>query len=696
MGNLGNRLHSAPFLRLLVPFIVGIIIAEWLIPPKSYIYFIFPIICTLSLLILRRSSYKNDFVTGLLALVIFLSLGFSIALNNRYIPEKLAGTSYYAILDDFPVEKGKYYRTIVRLIDRNIKVLTYFEKTDELSYTQPGTPLYFQGCPELIKNQGNPFEFDYESYSIRNRIGHRIYLKVGSYRLIHHTKILNLQRKALILREKLLKRLADSGVKGETFHVISAITLGSRDNLDPETTQSFTRTGTLHVLAVSGGNIAVIFLLLNFLFYFLKKHRAGVTLHTLIILSGIWGYALITGLSPSVLRAATMFTFIAVGNNFSRKPDIYNSLAASAFLLMCLNPSLFFDVGFQLSYAAVISIVFLQPVIYKSCYCKHWIVDRVWLILSISLAAQIGTLPFSLYYFHQFPSYFWLSNTVVVPLVSVLLYLTFFVIATVPYVPLLGLPIAHFLSWIGDQMLEFLKIIEKMPFAVIENLYPQAYQLILMSLSIILAAIFVIYKKWGIALAALSIVALILFLNDLSYYSSLSRKEVIVFNISGKTLLAFTLGRETTWLTSEKPTSFEELNYFTKPYTDFRRIKKQYKIFLSDTSFQSITNLIQFKNFINFQGLKICLLNDKLIKPGFLRGFPKPDVGLLTEIRNANQPELFKNCPETMFINTRSPVSFNKGELLFGSVEESGAIVIAIQGLLNDDKIKFRTRFFNN
>ena len=109
-------------------------------------------------------------------------------------------------------------------------------------------------------------------------------LKSDAYHFIHEANKSNLQNKALILREKLLKRLADNGVRGETFHVISAITLGARDNLDPETTESFTRTGTLHVLAVSGGNVAVIFLLLNFLLYFLKKYRTGVILHALIII----------------------------------------------------------------------------------------------------------------------------------------------------------------------------------------------------------------------------------------------------------------------------------------------------------------------------------------------------------------------------------------------------------------------------
>ena len=254
MDSLGNRLHMAPFVRLLIPFILGIIFAVWLLPQKSQLYYVIPFICALLLIFFRRTTFKYDFTPGLIVMFIFLSLGFSIALNNRDVPKKLGYGRYYAVLDEYPIERGKSYKAIIRLTDSKIKVLAYFGKTDELISSRPGTLVFFEGYPELIENHGNPFEFDYKGYSLRQRIGHRIYLKSNSYYLFRDIKILNLQNKALILREKLLKILADNGVKGETFRVISAITLGARDNLDPETTESFTRTGTLHVLAVSGGN----------------------------------------------------------------------------------------------------------------------------------------------------------------------------------------------------------------------------------------------------------------------------------------------------------------------------------------------------------------------------------------------------------------------------------------------------------
>jgi competence protein ComEC len=702
MGSLSDRLHSAPFLRLLAPFIIGVLLSELFLPPKNPLYYIIPVELTLLLYFLRKHTFKQDILIGILFLLIFMSLGFSLAVNQRYTPQILTENQYYAVLDEFPIEKNKSYRAVIRLIEPELNALAYFEKSEELSLAQPGDLFFFKGCPELITNQGNPFEFDYKKYSIRNKIGHRIYLKKENYHFLISQKRLNLQDQSMILREKLMSRLSQNGVQGETFNVISAITFGTRSNLDPETTQSFTRTGTIHVLAVSGGNVAVIFLLLNFLLYYLKKYRVGIILHTLIIITGIWCYALITGLSPSVLRAATMFTFIIVGNNLSRKPDIYNSLAASAFILMCFNPFLLFDVGFQLSYAAVIAIVLLQPMLYKSLYLKYWIFDKVWLLLSVSLAAQLGTLPFSLYYFHQFPSYFWLSNMVVVPLVTILLYLTLLIIAIIPLIPALGLISAHFLNWIGNWMLEFLRTVEKLPYAVIERLYPSAYELIMLTTFCILTAVYLKYKKGKVALLALTVLALSLIVNDISLFNTLSRKEVVVFNIRNKILIAFTSGRKTTFLTSDKTGTPDELEYFTKPYKGYRNINEVGLISLSDTTPGSDIFLHVKKNFINYRGLKLCLINNMLLKDPSFEGFPKTDILLFTE-QNTFQPLPGLKIPGSLFIHALSPVSFSRSELVsnYPANNEypppgiSGAINLTFKSLPVCGNVSFNTMYFN-
>lgn len=215
-------------------------------------------------------------------------------------------------------------------------------------------------------------------------------------------------------------RLARSGIKIDNVHLIGSISFGARDDVDKDTIQSFTNTGVIHVLAVSGMNVGLIYIVLDFLFRFLKSGRAGSFIHTLLMITGIWGYTIITGMSASILRAAVMFTFVIVGNSLRRNSNIINSLAVSAFILIAYNPAIIRDVGFQLSYAALLSIVVIQPYIYKLIFFRNMPADKVWLLLSVTFAAQLGTLPFTLLYFHQFPVYFWLANLIVVPLVTMI------------------------------------------------------------------------------------------------------------------------------------------------------------------------------------------------------------------------------------------------------------------------------------
>ena len=168
----------------------------------------------------------------------------------------------------------------------------------------------------------------------------------------------------------------------------------------------------MHVLAVSGLHVGIIFLILNTLLSFLGTSKNGRVVKAIILLIALWSYALLTGLSPSVLRAATMFSFVIMGTVLNRKSSIYNTLAASAFFLLIINPNLLFEVGFQLSYIAVLGIVYLQPLIYNRIYTRWWLLDKIWAITAVSIAAQIATLPLTLYYFHpimyvgvQYPSW---------------------------------------------------------------------------------------------------------------------------------------------------------------------------------------------------------------------------------------------------------------------------------------------------
>ena len=641
MGQPGDKLNSAPFIRLFVPFIAGIILGGWFSPEQKWL-FLGTSFCLIFLLYFYISvSFKQEPIFGILLIPILIFMGAFIRTDNTYTPQPLPEGKYYAIADEFPIEKEKSFRLVIRLIEPELKILAYVDKTVDVKNVEPGSVLCFRGKPEVMKKTGNPFEFDYAEYSVRNGIGHRIYLSSNNIYLPKTEKHLNLTEFSLIIRDKLIKILENSGLKGEVLHLVSAVALGAREDLEPETTQSFSKTGVIHVLAVSGMNVGIIYIVIEFLLGFMKRGKAGIILQTLIILSGLWGYALITGLSASVLRAAAMFSFIVVGKSFSRRPEIYNILASSAFVLLCFNPFLVYDVGFQLSYAAVFSIVYFHPYLYKLLYFKYWIPDQIWILLSVSVAAQIGTLPFLLHYFHQFPTWFLLANLMVIPLVTLILYLSFIVFAIAPLVPFLGPIMARILDLAGQGMLLSVRFVEQLPNALITNLYPSDISLVLVVLFSVLIGIFILYKYHkALALATISLIILLM-VNNIDKFQMFSRKEVVVFNLQGRTLVALTSGCETYWITTPNSGTIEKLNYYIKPYEGYRKIKKSTIIYVSDTSKVKTDNLLCINKFVNFQGIRIYLSETGSLKEAEWKKFPTIDLFLISE-KSKTDPETIK------------------------------------------------------
>jgi len=630
MSELSDRLHSAPFVRLLVPFIAGIVLGDHCSPEWKWIFLSFAMGFSSLLPFLINVSFRREALYGVFVLFALFFLGIFIATDLKYRPEPLPKKDYFAIVNEYPEEREKSYRIVIRLIEPRIKILAYFEKTDSFPVVEPGSIVWFRGKPELLQKTGNPFEFDYQAFAIRNQIGHRIFLKQSDYHFLSTKRTPNLAEASLVIRERLLKIIEKCGLKGPVFHLVSSVSLGARDELEPDITQSFSKTGVTHVLAVSGMNVAIIYVVLDFFLRFLNRKRWGILIQTILILAGVWGYAFITGLSASVLRAAAMFSFIMIGKSLNRNSNIYNTLAASAFVLLCYNPSLVYDVGFQLSYAAVFSIVYFHPFLYGLRYFKFWIADQIWLMLTVSMAAQIGTIPFLLHYFHQFPTWFLLANLMVIPLVTIILYLSFIVFAVAPIVPFLGILMTRVLDWAGQGMLFSVHFVERLPYSVLEGLYPSDLTLFLVVLFAILFSVFIVYKIREALIYALILMIVLLIINTSNVIQKQIQQEVVLFNLPGKTLVALTTGRETIWLTTDKSGTKEKFKSYIKSYEGFRGIRKSSIICFSDSSVVNSTQLVQRQNFLNFKGMTICLLNDRSINRIDWKLFPPTDLIILS------------------------------------------------------------------
>jgi competence protein ComEC len=306
----------------------------------------------------------------------------------------------------------------------------------------------------------NPHQFDYGDYLKKKYIYRQVTLHPEEVFMIQ-SKPHTLLGWAASIRAHIIDRLESHNFKKEELDVIKALLLGQRQDISSMIYRDYIRAGAVHILAVSGLHVGILLLLLNYLFNPLQYHRYGRPVKIFMIVIIMWGFAIVAGLSASVVRAVTMFSIITVAINIKRPTNIYNTLAISMFLLLLIKPMFLLDVGFQLSYLAVLAIVSIQPMLYRIWQPNLYVWRYLWQILTVTLSAQIGVVPLSLYYFHQFPGLFFISNLVIIPVLGFILGLGIMVIilASLFILPsflsqLLGNIISFmndFVRWIADQ-----------------------------------------------------------------------------------------------------------------------------------------------------------------------------------------------------------------------------------------------------
>lgn len=605
MSVIGSQLANAPFVRLLLPLCAGVCIPVGICGFPPFFAMVGILLVLIVLLMFRTMNFTWQHVWGTILLITIFFFGIYRSGEQIRIYPILPDQQYFGILDDYPSEREKTYMVTAQLIGVRQKVLIFLPKTSDLKSAPPGDIIVFNGKPDLVTNDGNPFEFDYQNYLLKRNIGYRIFLKERNVRLLTGIHLQTIFHKALIFRAKLMERLDRAGINGGHVHLIGSISFGARDEVDKEVIQSFTNTGVIHVLAVSGMNVGLIFVILNLIFSFLKFNSTGHFFYTLIILSGIWSYTLITGMSASILRAALMFSFIILGRLFGRDSNIFNSLAVSAFVLIVWDPNLINDVGFQLSYMAVLSIVVIHPLILKQLYFDNWFLRQIWILISITCSAQLGTIPFTLIYFHQFPVYFWLANLLVIPLVSVILYLSFLVVFIGLISPHAAMIVAIFLDWSVKVVLLTVKIVGDLPFSVIKGLYPTLFQISLVFIGSGLLVAFLHSRLVKYLYGALFTFSIFWCTIGYVKFRQLSRAEIIFYNIPGTRAVILANRREAVVLYDKCEQAASKLGYYMNPYFGERGLRKIELFQLSDSlcvrkSFLSIDGF-----FVIFKGVRI-------------------------------------------------------------------------------------------
>lgn len=480
-----------PLLRVFLPFVAGILIAlnfqsywKWSLPAAGILSVVAVILTTHRRF---RAHRTLDRIGALLIMFIFFLLGHW---DTRYHTGILRGDHFGHYLDSATsavvrvitpaAEKARSYKVEVvveQLLDageaRSVsgKALLYLPKIDQTKQLEYGDVLLIANRFREVEPPMNPGQFNYKRYLSFHNIYHQAYLPEETWMLIERNRGSWLWRHVSDLRRHLLDFLESEFSRERERAVASALLLGYTDLLDDETIKTYSSSGAMHVLAVSGLHVVVIFYVLNVLLGFLSKRRnSRLWVKLPLLLAGIWLYALLTGLSPSVQRAAVMLTFIVVGESLGKNNNIYSSLVASAMFLLALDPFLITEVGFLLSYLAVLGIVVMQRGLYRRLYFSNRIVDWLWQITCVSIAAQVATFPLGLVYFHQFPTYFLVSNLFVIPLAAVVLYagLAMFLLSPLQWA---GSVLADAVEWTLWLMNEGIAFVDRLPFSLISGLY---------------------------------------------------------------------------------------------------------------------------------------------------------------------------------------------------------------------------------
>ncbi|MEO0528849.1 MAG: ComEC/Rec2 family competence protein, partial [Bacteroidota bacterium] len=309
------------------------------------------------------------------------------------------------------------------------KLLLTIEKNNSPKKLQVDDELIVCSQIDQVRPPLNPYQFNYKKYLQNLGIYHRLRPRPNEYHILSD-RSRTIYGTTAIIRDKITSKLKAVGFGKEELSIIRALLLGQRDDISPKTFDDYKNAGAIHILALSGLHIGIILMLLQFLLAPLERLPKGKTVKLITVVALLWAFALISGFSASIVRAITMFSFVAYALYLNRPANTFNILALSMFfMLLVVNPNLLFQVGFQMSYAAVFAIVWIYPLFQKLWFPKTWLLQKGWQLLSVSLAAQLGVLPISLFYFHQFPGLFFVSNLIIVPFLGVLLGMGILVIA---------------------------------------------------------------------------------------------------------------------------------------------------------------------------------------------------------------------------------------------------------------------------
>ncbi len=565
-------LSQIPFIRILLPFLIGI--GFWLIgkqnaPPLICVTCVYIACAAIYFLLIRKTQTATKFLFGLTVQVFLFFSGWLLCnyanekqnpINyTHFLTDNIA--SYSGYISEIPIEKTKSVKAEITLQQIKLKdkwqntcgkIIIYFEKTDKTKTLEIGNSIAFKGQLQEIQNPLNPHEFDYQSYLRLRNIYHSVYLKEENWTTYNNEKTFSLVSLSQKIRKQLLDTYRASGLEQTEFAMVAALVLGYDDEIDRPLMNAYSHTGTLHVLSVSGLHVGIIYLLLGYMLSFLNRNKTTTWIKVFIIIAVLWFFVLLSGFSAPAVRAAFMFSLILLGKTLFEHVETANIVLVSAFFSLCINPFWLADVGFQLSYIAVLGIIYLYPFFYNMFIFSWAFADKIWALCAVSMAAQLATLPITLYYFHQFPALFLITNLVVIPISIVVMYggILLLLFSKITF-------IANILVWVTAILIKTMNacalFFDSVPFCVIDGIHLSLVNVILLYVLILLVFISIEQKSFKVLMSSFVLAVIIVCVSICFDLQTKTNKELVIYQSDKTNALAVFLGNKYTQVSDTIP-----------------------------------------------------------------------------------------------------------------------------------------------
>ncbi len=576
---------TIPFFKILLPYVLGIVfVLKFGLLNKFHLVFISASLLVIATFLFQKyfksnSNYKKWIYIFSVHVFLFL-----LAVECCYFYQAKHNANHYThhvnpseqgiigVIDDLPVVTEKFIKFSIQLkcVEANTtwhyvtgNTIIYL-KNDSTCNLQIGDAVFINSKFSYVNEPKNPYEFNYKEFLENKNIYHVVYAKPQQLSVLKgFQNSFSFIQFGATIKAKVVSILRSCHLSQQAFSICTALLVGYDDEIEKDVMQSFSHSGTLHILSVSGMHTGLLYGLIIAVFLFFDKHDRYKKTKCLVVIVSLILFVIITGFSPSVLRAALMLTLVIIGKTFYKQGNAYNTLLVSAFILLLFNPYLIADAGFLLSYFAVFGIMYLYPIIHRQYVFTNTIIQWFWNLILMSVAATVFTLPISLYFFHQFPIWFAFSNLIIIPISICLMGATALLLCCYK-IAFLKIGLVYIINSFTSIMLWVAQLTDNSSYGYMDYITFSKIDMVCSVLFLMMLFLF-FYTKSYKQLITLAIVVIVwLSASIIVNYHQLQQTELVVFSVKNKSAMILRIGKH--FYTDTKSLSNNEFQRFVKPY----------------------------------------------------------------------------------------------------------------------------------